>query len=279
MWIALVGFYGVLKGFRDIIKKKAMEKSSAAEVLFFYTLISFLFVTPEVKKAVEIDFSNLGFIMIKSVIIFIAWICSFKAIKKLPIGFYGIMNMSQVLFASTLGIFVLSETLTQYKIIGMALVLVGLLFVNVGKKNTAEKVQPLYIILVLISCLGNAVSEMLDKMLMQRMDSSQLQFWYMFFLVVLYLGYMLVTRTKVQWRTLIKNYWIIILSVLFVVGDRALFIACSSKDSTVVAMTLIKQCSVMITIIGGRLIFKEKRTLYKLMCAAVIIAGIVFAVI
>jgi drug/metabolite transporter (DMT)-like permease len=120
---------------------------------------------------------------------------------------------------------------------------------------------------------------MLDKMLMQRMDSSQLQFWYMFFLVVLYLGYMLVTRTKVQWRTLIKNYWIIILSVLFVVGDRALFIACSSKDSTVVAMTLIKQCSVMITIIGGRLIFKEKRTLYKLMCAAVIIAGIVFAVI
>ena len=33
--------------------------------------------------------------MIKSAIIFIAWICSFKAIKKLPIGFYGIMDMSR----------------------------------------------------------------------------------------------------------------------------------------------------------------------------------------
>ena len=32
----------------------------------------------------------------------------------------------------------------------------------------------------------------------------------------------------------------------------------------------------MITIIGGRIVFKEKRTLYKMVCAAVIIAGIVF---
>ena len=34
MWIGLVCLYGVLKGVRDIIKKKAMEKNSAMEVLF-----------------------------------------------------------------------------------------------------------------------------------------------------------------------------------------------------------------------------------------------------
>ncbi len=280
MWIALVTLYGILKGFRDIIKKKAMEKSSAMEVLFFYTLLSFIFVTPEVKNALSIeDFHNIGFIVIKSVIIFIAWICSFKAIKKLPIGFYGIMDMSRVIFATLLGMFILNETLTMHKGVGMALVLVGLLFVNFGKKGSSEKIQPAYITLVLISCLCNAVSEMLDKMLMQRMSSGQLQFWYMFFLLILYLGYMLITRQKIKWKTLFKNYWIIILSVLFVIGDKALFVACSSKDSTVVAMTLIKQCSVMVTILGGRLVFKEKRTLYKMACAAVIIAGIVFAVL
>ena len=46
-------------------------------------------------------------------------------------------------------------------------------------------------VLVLISCLCNAVSELLDKMLMQSMNSGQLQFWYMFFMVILYLGYMI----------------------------------------------------------------------------------------
>jgi drug/metabolite transporter (DMT)-like permease len=169
--------------------------------------------------------------------------------------------------------------LTGNKIAGMILVLIGLLFVNFGKKSGTEKTKPVYIVLVLVSCIGNAVSELLDKMLMQHMNSGQLQFWYMFFLVILYLGYLLVTRTKIQWKTLCKNYWILILSVLFVIGDKALFVACSRQDSTVVAMTLIKQCSVLITIIGGRLVFKEKRTAYKLVCAAVIIAGIVLAVV
>ena len=279
MWIGLVCLYGVLKGIRDIIKKKAMEKNSAMEVLFFYTVISFLFVLSETKNALSTDFHYIGFIMIKSAIIFIAWICGFRAIKKLPIGFYGIMDMSRVVFATALGMIVLGETLTSHKAIGMALVLAGLLFVNLGGKGKDEKTRYIYIFLVLISCLGNAVSELLDKMLMQHMNSGQLQFWYMFFLLILYLGYMLFTRTKIDWRALCKNYWIIILSILFVIGDKALFIACADSDSTVVAMTLIKQCSVMITIIGGRLVFKEQRTLYKLICAAVIISGIVFAVI
>lgn len=279
VWIALVSVYGILKGVRDVIKKKAMEKNSAMEVLFFYTLLSFLFVTPEAKGALSMDMHYIGYIMIKSVIIFIAWMCSFKAISKLPIGFFGIMDMSRVIFASVLGMAVLHETVTGVKLIGMALVLAGLMLVNLKKEGSSEKTKVLYIILVLVSCLMNAISELLDKILMQHMESGQLQFWYMFFLLVLYFGYMLVTRTKINFKTLKTNYWILILSVLFVIGDKALFIACSLEDSTVIAMTLIKQCSVLITIIGGRLVFKEKHTLYRILCAAVIIAGIMVAVV
>lgn len=279
MWIALVSLYGVLKGARDIIKKKALEKNSAMEVLFFYTLLSFIFVLPEAKSAFSMDMRYIGFIMIKSVIIFIAWMCSFKAIKKLPIGFYGIMDMSRVIFAALLGMIALNEVMTASKLAGMGLVLAGLLLVNLRRDKNGEKAKAVYIVLTLISCLMNAISELLDKTLMQHMESSQLQFWYMFFLVVLYLGYMLVTRTKINFKMLKTNYWIIILSILFVVGDKALFVACSYENSTVIAMTLIKQCSVMITIIGGRLVFKEKNTIYRLICAAVIIAGIMIAVV
>lgn len=279
MWIALVSLYGVLKGARDIIKKKALEKNSAMEVLFFYTLLSFIFVLPEAKSAFSMDMRYIGFIMIKSVIIFIAWMCSFKAIKKLPIGFYGIMDMSRVIFAALLGMIALNEVMTASKLAGMGLVLAGLLLVNLRRDKNGEKAKAIYIVLTLISCLMNAISELLDKTLMQHMESSQLQFWYMFFLVVLYLGYMLVTRTKINFKMLKTNYWIIILSILFVVGDKALFVACSYENSTVIAMTLIKQCSVMITIIGGRLVFKEKNTIYRLICAVVIIAGIMIAVV
>ena len=287
MWITLVIIYGLFKGVRDITKKKAMQISSTIEVLFAYTLLSFImsaflsFCSGEASP-LETDFSRLWIIGIKSSVIFIAWICSFKAIKKLPIGFYGIMDMSRVVIAAILSVVFLHEVPTAFKLAGMALVLLGLLLVNLkGEGENGQKANTVYILLVLVSCLMNAVSEILDKYLMGggNLSSGQLQFWYMLFLVVLYFGYMLVSKTKINWKNLFKNYWLIIMSVLFVFGDKALFEACKYPDSSVITMTLIKQCSVLITIIGGKLVFKEKHTLYKLMCAAVIITGIVISVI
>ena len=69
------------------------------------------------------------------------------------------------------------------------------------------------------------------------------------------------------------------LSVLFVAADRALFIANGMPDSRVTVMTLIKQSGTLVTILGGRFVFRESDTGYKLFCALVICAGIVIAVI
>ena len=44
-------------------------------------------------------------------------------------------------------------------------------------------------------------------------------------------------------------------------------------------LTLIKQSGCLVTIIGGKLVFGEKNIRYKLICAAVVVAGIVVAVI
>ena len=282
MWIALVCLYGVIKGMRDVIKKKAMEKSSAVEVLFFYTLFSFVLTVPTAADAFGIDYGYMWLIAVKSLVIFIAWICGFNAIKRLPVGLYGVMDMARVLISTAIGVVILGEAVTVNKTVGMLLVIIGLVLVNLRQgKGGGERTKGVYIALVAVSCIGNAVSGALDKVLMSgdHMTSGQLQFWYMLFLTVLYFGYILATRTKIDWKNSFKNYWIIILSVLFVIGDRALFIANSDPSSTVVTMTLIKQCSVLVTIIGGRLMFKEKRTLYKIACASVVIAGIVIAVV
>ena len=282
MWIALVCLYGVIKGMRDVIKKKAMEKSSAVEVLFFYTFFSFVLTVPTATDAFGIDYGYMWLIAVKSIVIFIAWICGFNAIKRLPVGLYGVMDMARVLISTAIGVVILGEAVTVNKTVGMLLVIIGLVLVNLRSgKGGGERTKGVYIALVAVSCIGNAVSGALDKVLMSNnhMTSGQLQFWYMLFLTVLYFGYILATRTKIDWKNSFKNYWIIILSVLFVIGDRALFIANSDPNSTVVTMTLIKQCSVLVTIIGGRLMFKEKRTLYKIACALVVIAGIVIAVV
>ena len=52
MWMLLVLLYGVLKGVREVVKKKALTKNTVMEVLFFYTLLAFLFAPTADNKAV-----------------------------------------------------------------------------------------------------------------------------------------------------------------------------------------------------------------------------------
>ena len=54
MWMLLVLVYGLLKGAREIVKKKSLQYSSVMEVLFFYTLFAFLMVVPDYKNAMHV---------------------------------------------------------------------------------------------------------------------------------------------------------------------------------------------------------------------------------
>ena len=273
--------YGLLKGAREVVKKKCLARSSVLEVLFFYTAIGFVFLLPETGEALAVDQSMLPQIFLKSFIIFLAWMFSFMAIREMPVSFYGVLDLSRVLFATFLGIVVLGERLSLFQMIGLPLVLTGLFMLRLtqGKKAEKETVEAKYIVFSILSCLLNAVSGLLDKILMKDVSSAQLQFWYMLFLVLLYGAFMLVRRQKINWNTLKNNYWILILSIMFIIGDRALFIANQDVNSRVTIMTLIKQSSCFITILLGKLVYKEKNIGRKAMCALVILAGILIALI
>ena len=289
LWAGLVLFYGIVKGFRDVVKKKALTKNTVMEVLFVYTVLAFLFCIPEAPAA----FNGLPpkyyfLIAIKSFVIFIAWICSFKALDNIPISIYGVLDLSRILFSTAFGLLVLHEKGSIYSTIGLVLVLFGLVFLRVYpeiKKRSkdaeaykAEKIPSKYIWMVLASCILNAVSGCLDKIYMKEINSSQLQFWYMFYLVAFYGLYFVIRRIKIS-ASVWKNGWIWLLSFLFFIADKALFIANSYADSKVIIMTLLNQSACIISIVCGKFIFKEKNIGYKLFCAAVVLAGLVVSML
>lgn len=295
LWVWLVLLYGVIKGIREIVKKKSMEKNSVIEVLFVYTLLSFLMVIPTALDAFSLDFSILPWIILKSFVIFVAWILGFKALRKIPISLYGLLDLSRVIFSTLLGVIFLREKMVPLQIVGLILVCSGLFMCRFGenfskkeedaksdaneKNDTVKSVSVRLVVFVLISSFLNGVSGTMDKALMQKeITSSQLQFWYMLFLVLFYGLYLLFSREKVHIGSAVKNYWIWILSIIFVIGDKALFIANQSPDSRVTVMTLLKQVCCIVTILAGKFLYKEKRIAYKLVCAAVIITGMVVAV-
>ena len=279
MWIGLVAFYGLAKGARDALKKKALQQSSLMEVLFFHTALAFLMTIPFSHNVFGIPPIYHLWVFIKSFVVFIAWIFAFSSIKKMPVSFYGIMDSARMIFSTVLALLFLNESMTIPKGVGLMLVLCGIVIVNLGNHNTDERVKTKYLILSLASCLLNAISGFMDKKLLGAgdIDSSQLQFWYMLYMTALYGAYILARRVPLRLSTLKTNYWIIILSVLFVAADRALFIANEDPQSQVTVMTLIKQSSVVITVLTGKLFFKEKHILKRSICAAIVIAGICVA--
>ena len=243
-------------------------------------------------------------------------LCGFRALRKMPVSVYGILDMARVVFSALLGILILGERPSLMQAGGIVLVCLGLFLlrfvkedeptkaeegkpaeVDVSEEKTAEdavgtasaeqkpeapaKHKPgFYVALAMVSCFLNAVSGNMDKILMKddRMSSGQLQLWYMFFLVAFYVIYTLARRIHLNFRGMLKNPWIWGLSILFVIADRALFIANGYAESRVIVMTVLKQACTIVTILGGWLVFREKKILRKLLCAAVVIAGIVLSV-
>ena len=291
IWIFLILLYGIFKGLREALKKKAMETNSVLEVLFFYTLFAFLLTIPFSKDIFLVNIKYHLAILVKSFSIFIAWICVLNSIKRLPLSVYSVMDMGRMVFSIFFGVILLNENLSLLQVIGIVLVITGITLVNLKKKKTDDgnktyKVVPLMI----VSCILNALSGTLDKFLLSTnpdrwiygseiLTASQMQFWYMFYLVSFYFIYIIVKKEKINVKKCLKCPWIYILSVIFIIADRALFIANSSENSTIVIMTLLKQSSVLVSILLGRIIYREKNILYRTLCALLIICGIVISIL
>ena len=127
IWVLYVLIYAVIKGMREGIKKKAMAKSTIAEVLFFYTLTAFLLQIPFARDIFALTPVQILLIFIKSFVIFVAWICAFHAIEKMPVSLYAVLDLTRMLFSVLLGVLILRETMGGRQILGMAVIVGGLL--------------------------------------------------------------------------------------------------------------------------------------------------------
>ena len=277
LWIIFVIIYSLLKGGREGMKKAALRRSSSTEILFFYTLIGFILTIPFSHNAFDLEPIFIFWAFVKAAVVCIAWLFAFAAIKNMSVSLYGIMDLSRMVFSTLLAVFILGETMTIPKIIGVILVITGLLLVNFKKDTSSKGLTLITLTAALLNCFFNAISGTMDKILMRYMESSQLQFWFMFFTALLYGIILLSKKERISVKSIKSNYWIPLMSASLILGDRLLFEANAYPGSEVTLMTIIKQASVIVTVLTGWLVFKEKHILYKTMCALIVVSGILIA--
>lgn len=281
IWIIYILLYGILRGTRDPIKKSVLKRTNVMTALFTYTFLGFIMTAVTSHGVFNVTPYFLFLVFIKSAALFAGWLLSFAAIEKIPVSIYSLTDMSRVIFATLMGIVFFGDSVTLRGMASLLLIAAGLYFANSKKSRESEHYSIKYIGFAVLSCLLNAVSETLDKYIMSSFDvtSSALQFWLMGILAFMYFAYILIKKVDFRIKEAVRDPWIYVLSFSLVLGDRLLFIANSDPESTVTIMTLVKQSSAVISILIGKFVFKEKNILKKLVCAAVIIAGIMLAVL
>lgn len=279
-WILFTLIYAIFNGFFQSAKKKAVEKNSIFEVLAVFTTISFILSALMSKDVFNIGFIPLLTVFVKSIIIVVAWLLSLHAIQKMPISLYSVINLSRIIFSIILSVIFLEEKLTIFIILGAIIIILGLFLVNKVSNIKSEKETNYKIILILLgACFLNSVSAIIDKQVLKHITPIQLQFWFLFFLAISYWIILLLKNKKLDLKNLKKNYWILITAICLIVSDRFLFRANGIPESKVSIMTLIKQVSAIEGIILGKIFFKEKNIIKKLLCSILIIIGIVLTVI
>lgn len=280
LWIIYIIIYAILNGLYRSTKKLAITKNNTIyEVLAYITLISLILVIPISKDIFSINIFNLLIILVKAIIVAISWYLSLYAISNMDLSLHGILNLSRIIFTTILSIIILGEVLTINTIIGISLVILGIYLVNKTSNNTSKITNNKAIIANILFCFFSSISAIIEKKLLLHITSSQLQFWTLFFITIIYFIILFIKQRKINHQAIYKNYYLILSSIFLVVGDRFLYLANAIPSSSVIIMTLIKQLSAIVTIILGKFIFKEKNIIKRLLCSILIIIGIIIILI
>ncbi len=278
-WIQLVLLSGLILGFYNIFKKKALEKNSVVEVLVAYTTLSFIILIPQFSNAMATDFKYIVIIFIKAYIVFVSWLMSFYALKHMPISTFSVYYLSRVLFVALWGIIILGEKIIPIHFLGMIIIIIGLLMLNLNTKVKKEKTEIKYILYVIASCFIISFSSVIDKVIMPHINTGQMQFWFMGFLTLLYISYIIVTKTKLNFSVMKKNYWLPILAISVLLASRFHFMANAIPESNISLIIFLRTFSVIITLLVGGLWFREENLFYKLLCSLIVLSGIALIIL
>lgn len=279
-WLVFTIINALIMGFFECSRKKAVEKNTIYEVLATVYLIGFIIISLFVRDAFNIELKFILIILLKAIVLIFAWLGELYSLKHLSMGIYSIINTSRIVFTILLSAIFLNEMITVNIFLGMVIVITGMILANRVNKTNEKKVASLKVFIVLIfSCLCNAISAALDKYLMSYITSSQIMYWVFLFMAIVCWMVLLIKQRTINIKGLKKNYWVLFTVITLVVGDIFLMMANADINSKAAIISVIKQLVVVETIILGRVIFKEKDTLKKFLYSLLIIFGIILTII
>lgn len=279
MWLYLALVSGALLGIYYILRKHILNNNNVIKVLFTYSFISWLFISYSFSEAIKVEGHYLLIIFLKSFVIYCSWLLAFNAVKRLPITIASPLSAMGPVFTIMQGIVFLNERLTYTQIIGVILILTSYFFIGkVGSIEVQDIYKNKYLYFIILSMYLSSISALIDKIVLKHCTASQIQFWFMLFLAILYLItiiIMYIRKSEVVHAKFNFSIYIILMSAVLILADRIYFIAVKIPASNISIISPLRNISMVISTVFGGLIFKEKNIKKKFKYVLILVLGII----
>lgn len=302
MWVLLAVCSALCLGCYDVSKKRSLTDNVVVDVLLCSLLISCgLLLVPLLlsRLCVDrglIDIANFqllyvprvdaythGLIFLKSCLVLSSWICSYAAIKHLPLSVVSPLQATRPMWTLLGAVVLFGEVLNVWQWSGVVCAL-GSIFVFsfVGHSSQKEDVtnKRYYLFLALAIVLGSC-SGLYDKYMMRRFDHNAVQVYYTFYQAALMAVVWLIwhRRELSQHHLKLVTHWhweIAAISVFLILSDYVYLLALTYPDSLIAVVSTIRRSGTIIPFLYGIVYLREPNPRKKILCLLGIVVGLIF---
>ena len=279
-------------GFYDICQKHALRANAVVPVLFFSTLTcATLWSALLLLQGVAPGLLPLGLVVaplswlghaelfLKSAIVAASWLCSYLAVKHLPISLAAPIRATSPLWTLAAALLILGERPSGLQLLGIATTLLSFLGLSVvGRLEGVHFHRNRWVGYMLLGTLFGAASGLYDKLLLGKLKlaPSTVQAWFSIYLLLLFtpLTYFSWWRGRREAEPFQFRLWIPMLALCLLLADFAYFSALREPAGLISLVASIRRGSTLIAFAAGVFVFKEANGWKKLPAVLGIVAGI-----
>lgn len=278
MWIWATIGSALLLGIYDLAKKQALKKNSVYYILFWGTAFSTLFLSPFLSQGSLIDHI---YLIIKAILVSASWITGLYGIKLLPITTAGTIKASRPVFVLIFSLVLFGEKLNLWQWGGVTLTLLSLGMLSRSSiKEGIDFSHSKGVFYMAICVISGVCSALFDKHIMSYMEPLFVQSWCNLYITLILGIIILIRKFRAGETDKFKWDWMLLLIAIFITGaDFLYFYSLSRPGALLSIISLTRRSSVIITFIGGALLFQETNIKSKAIDLGVMLLGMILIVL
>ena len=295
-WIIASLVSALFLGCYDLCIKHSVRDNAVLPVLFFANVSSatvwlILMVwhaaapgaVPASLQVAPLTALQHGELMLKSVIVASSWVCSYFAVKHLPVSIASPVRATGPVWTLIGALLVLHERPSRLEILGIVLTLGSFVGLSIaGRREGIHFHRNKWIWWLCAGTLLGGVSGLYDKFLLGRegFAASTVQAWFSIYLAGLFLP--LALGWKLRWwvrHTFTWRWSILGVSFALLLADFVYFNALRDPHALISLVASLRRGSALVAFVGGLLIFHETNGRQKLPAVLGVLAGIILTVV